>query len=223
MRTKYTAFFFFSSRRRHTRSLCAGVQTCALPIYPPALLPHEHMARGQLPYRVQNRQRGGDRVEREQRLERPHVELPFEARKGHERLQLGAEREPAAGVLAVEERLDPEAVAGQQQPPSAPVPQGEREHAAQALDEGVAVLFVEVNQHLGVTAGSEVVAAPLELHAQLGVVVDLPVLDDLEATVLVSDRLMAALDVDDRESSRRQPDRSGKQLTLVVRAAVHQR
>ena len=24
--------FFFSSRRRHTRSLCAGVQTCALPI-----------------------------------------------------------------------------------------------------------------------------------------------------------------------------------------------
>src|SRR5215211_8154396 len=32
MRTKYTAFFFFSSRRRHTRSLCAGVQTCALPI-----------------------------------------------------------------------------------------------------------------------------------------------------------------------------------------------
>src|SRR5260221_619411 len=26
-------FFFFSSRRRHTRSLCDGVQTCALPIY----------------------------------------------------------------------------------------------------------------------------------------------------------------------------------------------
>src|SRR5438034_7090536 len=26
--------FFFSSRRRHTRSLCDGVQTCALPIYP---------------------------------------------------------------------------------------------------------------------------------------------------------------------------------------------
>src|SRR6056297_3636024 len=29
-------FFFFSSRRRHTRfSAVTGVQTCALPIYPP--------------------------------------------------------------------------------------------------------------------------------------------------------------------------------------------
>src|SRR5690242_21354932 len=26
-------FFFFSSRRRHTRLTCAGVQTCALPIF----------------------------------------------------------------------------------------------------------------------------------------------------------------------------------------------
>src|SRR5476649_1227263 len=26
-------YFFFSSRRRHTRSLCDGVQTCALPIF----------------------------------------------------------------------------------------------------------------------------------------------------------------------------------------------
>src|SRR3546814_10756577 len=30
-------FFFFSSRRRHTRcALVTGVQTCALPIFPPA-------------------------------------------------------------------------------------------------------------------------------------------------------------------------------------------
>src|SRR3546814_11885707 len=32
----YFCFFFFSSRRRHTRcALVTGVQTCALPIYPP--------------------------------------------------------------------------------------------------------------------------------------------------------------------------------------------
>src|SRR3546814_9803210 len=32
-------FFFFSSRRRHTRcALVTGVQTCALPIYVPALM-----------------------------------------------------------------------------------------------------------------------------------------------------------------------------------------
>src|SRR3546814_7061824 len=33
-------FFFFSSRRRHTRcALVTGVQTCALPIWPPGLRP----------------------------------------------------------------------------------------------------------------------------------------------------------------------------------------
>ena len=36
-------FFFFSSRRRHTRYISVtGVQTCALPIYPAALLAVAH-------------------------------------------------------------------------------------------------------------------------------------------------------------------------------------
>src|SRR3546814_10869619 len=35
----YFVFFFFSSRRRHTRcALVTGVQTCALPIWPDELL-----------------------------------------------------------------------------------------------------------------------------------------------------------------------------------------
>src|SRR3546814_4535490 len=39
-------FFFFSSRRRHTRcALVTGVQTCALPIYPPAGVYDEFCAR----------------------------------------------------------------------------------------------------------------------------------------------------------------------------------
>src|SRR3546814_999442 len=34
--TRFCVFFFFSSRRRHTRcALVTGVQTCALPISPP--------------------------------------------------------------------------------------------------------------------------------------------------------------------------------------------
>src|SRR3546814_5219022 len=40
-------FFFFSSRRRHTRcALVTGVQTCALPIYPKAALSGFLMAIG---------------------------------------------------------------------------------------------------------------------------------------------------------------------------------
>src|SRR3546814_8904971 len=35
----YVSLFFFSSRRRHTRcALVTGVQTCALPIFPGAVL-----------------------------------------------------------------------------------------------------------------------------------------------------------------------------------------
>src|SRR3546814_1035668 len=39
VRSRFYSFFFFSSRRRHTRcALVTGVQTCALPIYAAALL-----------------------------------------------------------------------------------------------------------------------------------------------------------------------------------------
>ena len=65
--------------------------------------------------------------------------------------------------MAVVERLDPEAVAGQQQAPLALVPEREREHAPQPLDEGVAVLLVEVDQDLGVAVGRGSGGRALEL------------------------------------------------------------
>src|SRR3546814_5614782 len=54
-------YFFFSSRRRHTRcALVTGVQTCALPIYrqmPPAII---QTARGALEDRVTGLDAGAD-------------------------------------------------------------------------------------------------------------------------------------------------------------------
>src|SRR3546814_7288157 len=42
----YWIFFFFSSRRRHTRcALVTGVQTCALPISPCAIVGDQHARR----------------------------------------------------------------------------------------------------------------------------------------------------------------------------------
>src|SRR3546814_8368679 len=52
-----------------------------------------------------------------------------------ERLDLGSEEQRGAG-LDVVERLDAEAVAGEPQRALAPVPDGEREHAVEALDGG---------------------------------------------------------------------------------------
>src|SRR3546814_13913928 len=58
-------FFFFSSRRRHTRcALVTGVQTCALPIYP-GLVEGTPLSPGWLPsnnpYRIAPGTSAGDR------------------------------------------------------------------------------------------------------------------------------------------------------------------
>src|SRR5438045_3362618 len=69
------------------------------------LLPHEHVPRRQLADVSEDRIRSGNRVEREERLERIEVDLA-----ARQRPQLRRELERAAGV-AVVERLDAVAVA----------------------------------------------------------------------------------------------------------------
>jgi len=78
------------------------------------------------------------------------------------------------------------------------VPDRDREHAAERLDERRAALFIQVDEDLGVAVGGEGVTASAELVHQLPVVVDLAVLDHLDPPVLVRDRLVAAREVDDR-------------------------
>ena len=119
---------------------------------------------------------------------------------------------------AVVERLDPEAVAREHEPPPARVPDRDGEHAAQALGEAVAVLLVEMEQHFGVAVRAEVMPGALELAAQLAVVVDLAVLDDVQGAVLVRDRLVARLEVDDREAPRGEGDVAVAELSEAVRA-----
>src|SRR5829696_1048515 len=76
---------------------------------------------------------------------------------------------------------------------------------------------------LGVAGRAEAVTASLERRAELEVVVDLAVLDDLNRAVLVSDRLVSAREVDDGEAARRQGDGAVDQRARTVRAAVPQR
>ena len=68
------------------------------------------------------------------------------------------------------------------------------------------MFFVEVKEDLGVAVCPEAMSGALELVAKLAVVVDLSVLDDVEGSVLVCDRLVACLEVDDREAPRSQAD-----------------
>src|SRR5262249_13041449 len=87
-------------------------------------------------------------------------------------------------------------------------PDREREHSTQTLNELLALLFVEVDEALGVRLRAERVALRLEVRAQLVEVVDLAVERDPERAVLVRERLTArGREVDDRETSM--PERGG--------------
>src|SRR5207302_226854 len=81
---------------------------------------------------------------------------------------------------------------GQQQAAPGPVVDRERENAAQRPHQIRALLLVQVDEDLGVGAALEDVSAAGQGGAQVGVVVDLAVVDDLDAAVLVGHRLRPA-------------------------------
>ena len=75
-------------------------------------------------------------------------------------------------------------------------------------------LLVEVDDHLGVALGGEAMAAAQQVAPQLAEVVDLAVEDDDDRAVLVVDRLVAGLEVDDAQPLDAEPH-----LALHVQAA----
>src|SRR5690242_7821423 len=143
-------------------------------------------------------------------------------------LELGSEEQPAV-LLDVVAGLLSHAVACDQQPTAWLVPYRKREHAVQEVEAADAVLFVEVRDRLAVGPGAELVTGGLQTVPQLGEVVDLAVQHQPDRAVLVRERLMAALDVDDREApepeSDRRAGRSGlrKVVAVVVRSAMPER
>ena len=179
-----------------------------------AVLPDEHVPGGQLPDVAEDRVRRGDRVEGEERLEGVEVDLA-----ARQRPHLRREAELVADV-AVVERLDPVAVAREYEPTPPRVPDRDREHPAQPLGEAGPVVLVEMDERLGVAASAQLVPRALQLAAELGVVVDLAVLDDDAGSVLVRDRLVAVLEVDDRETPGCKRDAVAHVLAAAVRAAV---
>src|SRR5439155_17286455 len=64
---------------------------------------------------------------------------------------------------------------------------------------------------------------PFELACQLGVVVDLAVLDDRACAVFVGERLVAALEVDDRESPCSESDAAVDEAPFRVGSAMEER
>ena len=187
-----------------------------------APLDDQQVAGRQLARLAEDRQRRGDRVEGEVGLERVDVDVARHLGLAQQRLQLGGERQHPV-LDPVVERLDPEAVAREHQPLLELVPQRDREHPAQVLDEGGPALLVEMHEHLGVAVRPELVAGVLQPLAQVAVVVDLAVLHDLDAAVLVADRLVRALEVDDRQAPRGERDGLLREHAGAVGPAMDER
>src|SRR5579863_7228637 len=123
-------------------------------------------------------------------------------------------------VLAVYNRLDSNGVHRQKQLAFLRVPDREREHSVESLQTPDTPLLVRVKKDLRVAGRPESMALLLEFPAQQFKIVDLAVKHDRHRFVFVPHGLMAAIDVDDTESSMAQPYSLGEQDPLVVRAAV---
>ena len=115
--------------------------------------------------------------------------------------------ESSPSATAVVERLDPEPVAREHEPLARSRPRSRpRTSRAAARQTRAPTARRRGRSSRCPTGVAHPVAGALELAAQLGVVVDLAVLDDGARPVLVRDRLVARLEVDDREPPRREPD-----------------
>ena len=197
-----------SARKRdtHSRPVGAGVAAAApmgtsqVPSRGDAsLLVHEQVSGQQLVYAFEERLLTREITGSEQLRKTALVRLRLNETTRENRLDLGAEDEPIVADGPVE-RLDPQSIAREQQPPAGGVPDGEREHAAEAVNTVVPPLLVRVDNRLGIAAGVITVSGGLELRAQVGVVVDLAVEHDLDRAVFVA-RAAAILTRDRRCSA----------------------
>ncbi len=187
-----------------------------------AVLEHQHVPRRELADAAEHRARRRDEPQGQVLVERLEVHLAQRRVAGEQRLDLRREGEAGRGARVVE-RFLAEVVARDNQLAAAHVPETEREHAAQVLDQALAVAFVERNDQFAVAVGLERVAALLEILAQLPVVVDLAVADHPDRPVGIQQRLPPAFEVDDRQPAMAENCAVLAELPLAIGPAVPQR
>jgi hypothetical protein len=141
-------------------------------------------------------------------------------KSAQQRMHFGSEGE-AVLQAAIEQRLLPGAVAGEQQPVLARIEERKGEHSGQAAHAIAPVLLVEVEDHLAVAPRAERVTPGEKLPPELGEVVDLPVRHQRHAAVLVAHRLPGVGGkVDDRKPAMPERARAVLPYAIRIRAAV---
>ncbi len=166
----------------------------------------------------------GDVLQCQVVVDRAQVWGPRQPRPGEQCLDLGAEQEGLpVGQLRrrVIERFLAEAVARQDQPARAAVPQCQREHAAQPSEQRRPPGMPAIDDDLAVGAAAEDIAERRQLGAQCSEIVDFAVVGQPDIARHAGHRLMARRrQVDDRQPCMRQRAQPVGPHPFVVRAAV---
>ena len=108
--------------------------------------------------------------------------------------------------LTVVQGQDAGPISREQQAAAARIPERDRKLSVQGVHEVGARVLVEVHEHFGIGGRSKHVPARAQVVAQLNVVEDLAVEDDLDRSVFVRDGLPAAAEVDDAQPPMREAD-----------------
>ena len=165
-------------------------------------------------------------LQRHVRTQGLFVDRLVEVRVVQETLDFGAKEHTRRAVARighgiVVERLDAKDIAGAKELVLLLVPDDEGVHTTQAIEYGLAPLFVAVQEALGVGAAVELIALGLELGTEFLEVVDLAVEDNDDATVLVGHGLSASLgQVEDRQAAEAQGNAAVDKLTAHVGTAM---
>src|SRR5439155_17365743 len=119
------------------------------------------------------------------------------------------------------ERLDAEAVAGEEEPAPAGVPERKGEHSVDGGEQALAFFFIEMDDHLGVGAGAKAMAPRLQPRAQGLEAEELAVVREPDRAVLVRHRLAArGAEVEDGEPAVGEAETAVAVEALVVGPAV---
>ena len=110
-------------------------------------------------------------VQGEQIVERNRIDPTADPAGGDQCLRGRGKAQPAVGLAPIQ-RLDPEAIAGEEELVPVGVPDRKREHPVQSLDAAFSPGMPGLEDHLGVAVGEETVAAIAQLAAQLWMIID---------------------------------------------------
>src|SRR6266550_8888933 len=163
---------------------------------------------------------GKDVLKREVFVQRLDIDTHRHIRMTENRFDLRPEEQRRAAD-AIVQRLDAVPVARDEKSVGAIVPDGEREHAVEAVNAFCSPRVICGEHDFGISSRTEGVAGSFELHAQILEIVDLAVVSDDERAVVGLHRLMAERrQIDDRESAMTEADKRVAPESFAVRAAV---